>query len=129
MAEDMLGRYCIILDEFLRLRGLMRRPVERKLGWSKGTLTKLLAGTNELRVRQLLEILEAIEVPPMMFFSRVYAEHDVSSALLQQMLRALEEDSAPPARVLPTNLTDEELDTRIESVVQRILNSRTAKPD
>lgn len=60
------------LREALRKRGLSHREVERRLGLSRGRLSRLLGGPARLSLQQVLEILAAAELPPEAFFSEVY---------------------------------------------------------
>lgn len=52
----------------VRQKGTSRRALEEKLGMSRGDLSELLSGDADLRLSDLLRILEALEVHPWYFF-------------------------------------------------------------
>lgn len=122
----LMERVTRILGAVLREAGLTNQAVEKHLGWSSGTLSRLFAGERGLRVRQLLSILEVAGIPPSRFFSLVEeaALREGSLALRSAILQGL--SAAPPVSD-PTPLReigDGELESRIERVVKRVLDSR-----
>ncbi|MFP5288855.1 MAG: helix-turn-helix domain-containing protein, partial [Thermoanaerobaculia bacterium] len=74
MASDILRRYGAVLEDLLASKAMSRRAVETKLGWGRGTLTKILQGKNELKVGSLLEILRAMDVAPLDFYALVHGD-------------------------------------------------------
>lgn len=84
--------------ERLRLR-LMRsritqREIERRVGFSRGYLSQLLAGTVEMKYWQLLAILDAMELEPSEFFGELFPRrrHPALEAL-DEVARQSEESS------------------------------------
>jgi transcriptional regulator with XRE-family HTH domain len=100
-------------DEAVRLRNLLRsavsfadvtqREVERKLGMSSGTLSRLFSGGIELRIKHVLDVCEVIGFPPSRFFHAAYPELDEPSGSAWRVQRLLEQlhpnrQGAMPAR-------------------------------
>lgn len=54
---------------------LTQREVEKRVGFSRGYLSQLLAGTVELKYWQLLAILHALEIEPSEFFAELFPRH------------------------------------------------------
>jgi transcriptional regulator with XRE-family HTH domain len=64
------------LAETLRRRldaaGATPRDLERRLGWVEGTLSEALSGAVELKVKDLLALLQAAGIEERSFFGEVY---------------------------------------------------------
>ena len=127
MASEALRRYGTVLEDLLASKGMSRRAVESKLGWGRGTLTKILQGKNELKVGSLLEILRVMDVAPLDYYARVHGG-EAPSGQSPAVSRIL--DSFGPAEpeveslTLPRDLGRKELESMIESVVLRLLAER-----
>lgn len=119
MAEG-VERYIAVLKELIARSGLTQREIERRSGWAKSSLTKLLLGHWDLKVRQLLAILKAIEVAPPVFFHLVYEKRPITDRLLEELGGRPE----PESMALPPAMSTEELDRRIEEAVERVLRLR-----
>lgn len=52
----------------IRQKGIPRRVLEAKMGLERGALSELLSGDGELHLRDLLRILEVLELHPWHFF-------------------------------------------------------------
>ena len=113
-------------DEAVRLRNLLRsavsfadvtqREVDRKLGMSSGTLSRLFSGGIVLKVKHVLDVCEVIGFPPSRFFHAAYPELDDpsgSASLIQRLLEQLHpsrqgealagrEEEPPPVATLTT---------------------------
>lgn len=65
-----------MLQASIRFVSLSNREVERRMGFSNhsGYLSRLFHGTRELKLRQLLDILEAAGIPPANFFHAAYPQ-------------------------------------------------------
>jgi transcriptional regulator with XRE-family HTH domain len=125
MVSDVLRRYGAVLEDLLALKAMSKRAVENKLGWGRGTLTKILQGKNELKVGSLLEILRAMDVAPLDFYSLVHGDSQADSGnppIVSRILKSFgPSEQGIESLTLPRNLGREELETLIESVVRRIL--------
>jgi len=56
------------LKTILRLLGISNREVENRIGWCHGYLSRVFAGTLELRLDHILAILEVADLHPAEFF-------------------------------------------------------------
>lgn len=123
MADTDTRRYVEVLRELVERSDLSRGQVEQKLDWARGQLTKLLRGTYNLKVAQVLAILDVIHVEPLQFYALVHGGTAVprNEDLAARVLRSLAETSPQPL-ALPPSLTAEELETRIEAAVLRALS-------
>ena len=130
MINDDIRRYTAVLDELIGRSRLTKADVEQRLHWAKGRLTKLLQGTYELKVRHVLSVLEAINVQPLHFYALVHRSADSGrgNSLAESLIAAFEAQGAQPLPLLlPALLTPEELDTRIEDAVRRVLDGAGKK--
>src|SRR6266545_7820810 len=59
-----LVRLTRLLASAVDLSGFAYRSVELSLGWSSGSMSQLMAGKVELKVRHVLQICEVIGFPP-----------------------------------------------------------------
>jgi transcriptional regulator with XRE-family HTH domain len=60
MAEDETLWMTRLLETSLQESGLSEREVERRLGWRRGTLDRILQGKGSLSHEQVLEILDIL---------------------------------------------------------------------
>ena len=58
------ARITSMLQSAIRLSNLTYRDVERELGWSVGTITRLMRGGLEFKLKHLLSILRVIHFSP-----------------------------------------------------------------
>lgn len=65
-----------LLKDAVHYSRFSNREVERRMGYSSnsGYLSRLFAGTRELKIRQLLQILQTIGMSPSSFFHSAYPE-------------------------------------------------------
>jgi hypothetical protein len=73
VTSDVL-RVRTTLDRLLRLLGVTPREVERRLGLGKQSryVVRRLSPTREIKLREILEILDAVEVSPGTFFAAAF---------------------------------------------------------
>jgi transcriptional regulator with XRE-family HTH domain len=111
-----------LLDLVLREASLSYAEVEERLGWGAGTASRLLKGVRELRVEQLLAILDLAGMSASRFFgiSERYANLeealDVRAAILQAF-----SGKDTPLGLATDEITDDELQTRIEEALRKML--------
>jgi hypothetical protein len=60
------------LRRHLAHTGVSLGEVDRRLGWAENTLSELLSGTAELRVKELLAVLRAVGIEERSFFAELY---------------------------------------------------------
>ena len=61
-----------LLKTAIRIAGVSHREIEKRLGQSPGYLSRLFAGTIELKFRHVLEIIKVIQLDPAEFFQLAY---------------------------------------------------------
>ena len=99
MSAD-LDRLLALLEGLLKERALTYCQLEQRLGWAAGTLSRLMSGGRQIKLRQFLDILRATNVRPSRFFQIV---------------------ENPDTPFLTWPLTEAELEAWIERAVQRAL--------
>jgi transcriptional regulator with XRE-family HTH domain len=66
------ARITAMLQSAIRLSNLTYRDVERELGWSVGTITRLMRGGLEFKLKHLVSILRVIHFSPARLFAVAY---------------------------------------------------------
>jgi transcriptional regulator with XRE-family HTH domain len=66
------ARITAMLQSAIRLSNLTYRDVERELGWSVGTITRLMRGGLEFKLKHLLSILRVIHFSPARLLAVAY---------------------------------------------------------
>ncbi|MEO6191600.1 MAG: hypothetical protein ABIS20_01205 [Thermoanaerobaculia bacterium] len=117
--DEEIRRYIDVLQELISRSGTSKREIERSVGWAKSSLTKLLKGQWEIKLRQLLEVLQVLRVEPLVFFRLVYKEIPLSDRLMKE----LSQGHAPDPILLPPAMSEEELDRRIEETVHKTIRA------
>lgn len=72
MSKSEGARITSMLQSAIRLSNLTYRDVERELGWSVGTITRLMRGGLEFKLKHLLSILRVIHFSPARLFAVAY---------------------------------------------------------
>jgi len=121
MNEE-IKRLLSVLRTAMKILDITNREVEKKLGLSYGYLSRLFAGTIELKMEHVLAITRAIGLQPWEFFELAYPQrpnpHSDSFQAIQTLLRGMQPSSPPAA-----GPTEEELNQRIEDAVNRALET------
>jgi transcriptional regulator with XRE-family HTH domain len=127
-----IRRLAQLLEAVLRYEGgsseglrVGARAIERKLGWSAGTLSRVLKGRIEFKFRHLFDVLEALGFSPKDFFELAYQqpERTLSSQEILRYLKSRDSRGALNLAVLTKDegsVSDEELDRRIIQALRRI---------
>src|SRR5215218_208467 len=119
MNEDEVVRLTNLLSAAVKFSNITQREVERKLGLSSGSLSRLFSGGIELKIKHILDVCEVIGFPPSRFFRAAYPQRDEESGdawrlqrLLEQLhpgkdrepaaLRPADEEQEPAALANPT---------------------------
>lgn len=102
MVDDEIQRITKYLEALVRLKKLPVRRLERQLGFGGGTFNRIFAGRIELKLRHILLVLEALEVPAPRFFhfafehgSGALSEEQVLADVERLILRRPEEEPPP----------------------------------
>ncbi len=86
-SEADVARVRETLARLIEISGLSRREIERRLALEgRGIdLTRLLAGRFELKLRQVLDLIQVLEVHPLELFRLIYTEPERRSPLLARV--------------------------------------------
>jgi transcriptional regulator with XRE-family HTH domain len=124
-----IRRLATLLEAVLRYRGpsgglrVGARAIERQLGWSAGTLSRVLQGKIELRVRHVLDLLEVLGMSAEDFFELAYQPR-ARSGTAQDLLGFLESRGLRGGPQLPDKpeaaISDDELDERVLASLRRL---------
>lgn len=103
MNEDEVVRLTNLLSAAVKFSNITQREVERKLGLSSGSLSRLFSGGIELKIKHILDICEVIGFSPSRFFHAAYPHREEESGeswrlqrLLEQLHPAQDAESAEP---------------------------------
>jgi transcriptional regulator with XRE-family HTH domain len=91
MNEDEVVRLTNLLSAAVKFSNITQREVERKLGLSSGSLSRLFSGGIELKIKHILDICEVIGFPPSRFFRAAYPQRDEESGDAWRLQRLLEQ--------------------------------------
>ncbi|MFP5287348.1 MAG: helix-turn-helix domain-containing protein [Thermoanaerobaculia bacterium] len=80
-----------LLSAAVKFSNITQREVERKLGLSSGSLSRLFSGGIELKVKHVLDVCEVIGFPPSRFFRAAYPQRDEESGDAWRLQRLLEQ--------------------------------------
>jgi hypothetical protein len=131
MEEDR-ARWSELIATSLQVSGLSEEELERKLGWSTGSLGRLLDGEGDLEPDQVLEILGELQESSRSRRSRsgepAYGRTRVVAELLERFrLLGYEPGQASPSpSVESANL--KELEKKVESILRRAYGEPPGKP-
>lgn len=131
--DDDVKRVLAMLRDAVRYSNLSNREVERRLGVSSnsGYLSRLFAGTRELKLRQVLDVLGVVGLPPANFFRAAYPEPDDSpDALRLESILAHAHPEKPRAGTAPeakqepqAPLTEQQIEEMMKRTLRKLLFS------
>ena len=108
MNEDEVVRLTNLLSAAVKFSNVTQREVERKLGLSSGSLSRLFSGGIELKVKHILDVCEVIGFSPSRFFHAAYPQGEEESGeswrlqrLLEQLHPAKDREAAEPPKAPP----------------------------
>ena len=128
-TETEVTRLTNLLASAIKFSGWKQRDIEKTLDWSSGSMSRLLSGGIELKIKHIHEICGVIGFPPSRFFHAAYPSAEDGSpemARLQRLLAQLhpiEPDEPEPAATPaapPTSTVD-------PNEVERIVYGALAK--
>jgi hypothetical protein len=126
MADEELSRYLAVLANLIKEKRFALTTLDRLLGWRGGMVGRLLRGERDLRLSQLLAILNILQVEPMSFFRAVYTDRSVSSRLIESLAAA---SPAIPPLVVPPAMSTEELFHLVRKALDDALTARETRAD
>ncbi len=127
-----------MLRDAVRYSNLSNREVERRLGVSanSGYLSRLFAGTRELKLRQILDVLDVVGLPPANFFRAAFAEADESPEVLrlERILAHAHAEQAKPGahgeaeEMSVGALTEQQIEEMMKKTLRKLLFSEEEPP-
>jgi transcriptional regulator with XRE-family HTH domain len=99
-TDSEVTRITNMLSSAIKFSGWKQRDIEKTLGWSSGSMSRLLSGGIELKIKHVLEICSVIGFPPARFFHATYPDAEQGgqdAARLQRLLEQLHPLSEPEA--------------------------------
>jgi transcriptional regulator with XRE-family HTH domain len=116
-----------VLRTTIRALGLTLSEVEKRLGVSRGYLTRLFSGTMDLRFDQIAEIAEAVGVEPEEILRLAFPPSQKTATpealRLREALGVPPPDSPPPAQV------ESALERELERIVAKTLRKMVAESE
>jgi transcriptional regulator with XRE-family HTH domain len=134
-TDQEVVRVLAMLRDAVRYSNLSNREVERRLGVSanSGYLSRLFAGTRELKLRQIFDVLDVVGLPPANFFRAAFAEPDDSpeSLRLERILAHAHPERPQPAggpEEAPVALTEQQIEEMMKRTLRKLLFSDEPPP-
>jgi hypothetical protein len=141
MVDDDIRRMAKVLEAVVKLSDFSTRELERRLELGGGTLNRLFSGKIDLKLRHVLLVLEVVGMKPERFFQLACTrpadddEGEAASLLAAEILESFQRfgysigrpgqaAAAPPNR----QLSDDELDRRIEAALERVMGKAGKEP-
>lgn len=126
MNEE-IKRLLSVLRTAMKILDITNREVEKKLGLSYGYLSRLFAGTIELKIEHILDICQAIGLRPAEFFHLAYPRVQVpgtpAAARLRDVLQGFQpaQPEPEPEAPVPPGLTHEEIERMMLVSLRKLL--------
>lgn len=128
MNEE-IKRLLSVLRTAMKILDITNREVEKKLGLSYGYLSRLFAGTIELKIEHILEICQAIGLRPAEFFHLAYPRVQVpgtpAAAKLRDVLQGFQppptDNDNEPDAPMPPGLNHEEIERMMLASLRKLL--------
>ena len=110
-----------LLDLVIREAGMTYTDVEGRLRWGGGAVSRIVSGSRELRVEQLLAMLDLTGMKTSQFFTIAerFEALEVTLDLRSEILRALAGESQA-ADAAEAQLSDTALQKRIETALRKM---------
>jgi hypothetical protein len=126
MADEELSRYLAILADLVKEKKIALTKLDRLLGWRGGMVGRLLRSERDLRLSQLLAILNILQVEPLSFFRAVHADRSVSARLIESLAAA---SPASTPLVVPPLMSEEEFSKLLRTALDDALTARETRGD
>jgi transcriptional regulator with XRE-family HTH domain len=120
--DQQISPYVEVLATLVERSGVTKVNLEQRLGWSRGTLTKVLKERHKLTVVHVLKILEVLDIEPLSYYKLVHGSEPAQGTSWESAFRML----GPAARplVLSRFLAEEDLDRLIAEAVEKAMMHR-----
>ncbi len=92
-----IARLSELLKAVIKMSEVPTAEIERRIGQSPGYIWRLLSGSFELKLRRVLEILQAVELRPAEFFNLAYPPESAAPSPTGRKLQVFN----PKAHALP----------------------------
>ncbi len=126
MNEE-IKRLLSVLRTAMKILDITNREVEKKLGLSYGYLSRLFAGTIELKIEHILDICQAIGLRPAEFFHLAYPRVQVpgtpAAARLRDVLQGFQptQPETEPEAPVPPGMSHEEIERMMLVSLRKLL--------
>ena len=123
MNEE-VTRLLNVLRTAMKVLGVTNREVEKKLELSYGYLSRLFAGSIDLKMDHILDICQAVGLQPAEFFHLAYPRPPVPGTPAAARLRDVLQGFQPPATVAETpsgGISREEVERMMEDSLKKLL--------
>lgn len=126
MNEE-IKRLLSVLRTAMKILDITNREVEKKLGLSYGYLSRLFAGTIELKIEHILDICQAIGLRPAEFFHLAYPRVQVpgtpAAAKLRDVLQGFQpaQPEAESDTAVPPGMSQEEVERMMLVSLRKLL--------
>jgi len=127
--EKELALHRTLLRRLIAASGFSLEDMDRKFGYGRSYLSRLLSGDTALTVYHVLAILEAINYPPASYFSALYPPPERRPDWQDDFLRTLHRleehltrvpEGAPPGPETPPRSREERIDQAIDEVLRGV---------
>jgi transcriptional regulator with XRE-family HTH domain len=129
--NDEVKRLLSVLRTAMKILDVTNREVEKKLGQSYGYLSRLFAGTIDLKVEHILDICQAIGLRPAEFFHLAYPRAGTpteSARRLREVLQGFQQTGLehPEPEPEPQQVTPAEMEKMMLDSLHRLLKQMAA---
>ena len=128
MIQEEIKRLLQVLRTTMRLLDVSNRDVEKKLGLSYGYLSRLFAGTIELKIEHILSILDVIGLTPAEFFHLAYPRATGQASDAAVRMRSIMQGFQPIPEDRPSAASSEEVERLMMSALKKLLGDNAQKP-
>ena len=132
--DEEVGRARKLMEALIRAEGLTDHALDERLGRGAGYVSQVLGEQQDLKYRQILELLGAVGLEPGLFFRALFLEPErprQSGAMMDRFLDSLERLGFQGTKLAPPPLAPQlepaELDRRIRNAIQEALGGRGAE--
>jgi transcriptional regulator with XRE-family HTH domain len=129
MAQDEIQRLLHVLRVAMRILDVSNRDIEKKLGFSYGYLSRLFAGSIELKVEHVLQILEVLGLTPAEFFQLAYprktAPPSEAAVRMKDILEGIG-PLAPEERPGAAEVSSEQIEQVVSAMLRKMLKDAKA---
>jgi hypothetical protein len=132
--EDELDAARRLLRHLIRVQEVNLQDLDKRFGYTRGYVSRLLHGDTRLTYQHVLQILKAIDVEPALYFSTLHPQRQLRRQAEAERIEELRTLIGRLGRLLPiagevevlapTPSADEDIDTRIQEAVRTVLARR-----